>query len=119
VTRADVFAPPLPGIDFLYLGFPGALIVGGATIAAAIVVFRFLRRRKIHGCLSVAAAVLVFTVADCASYVIGLNESSARKRDRRERWEREAEEQAAAAASASASSPASASAMPGPSASAR
>jgi hypothetical protein len=98
VTRADVFAPPIPGIDFLYLGLPLGLVVGAGVVAATVGVFVLLKRRKVHGCLALIAAGLIFLAGDCTSYLVGLNESSKRKRERRlEREEqREREERARA-----------------------
>jgi hypothetical protein len=98
VTRADVFAPPIPGVDFLYLG-PAGPFVGLAVVAATVALFWLLRRRKVHGCLAVVAAGVLFLVADCTSYVVGLDRSA---RDRRERREQRRAEQQAASASASA-----------------
>jgi hypothetical protein len=100
MTYADVFPPPpIPGIDFLYLGSPAGPVIGLAAAAATVALFRLLRRRNVHGCLSLIAAGLVFLVADCTSYFVGLDRSSRARRERREeRWR----EQQAAAASASA-----------------
>jgi hypothetical protein len=83
-ARADVFLPPIPVLDFAYLGFPLGVVVAVAVMGAIIGLVGFLRRRKIHGCLVAVAALLLFMAADCTAYMVGLHESGEKRRRRRE-----------------------------------
>jgi hypothetical protein len=98
-TRADVFVPPIPGVDFFYLGSPWGPLVGVGVVAATVAAFVLLRRRKVHGCLAAIAALLIFLVGDCTSYIVGFGRWSREKRERRlereERREREEREERA------------------------
>jgi hypothetical protein len=87
-AHADMFPPPIPGIDFLHLGLPLGVVVGVAATAAAVAVFRLLRRRQVHRGLAFLAATLLFGAADCASYFAGLQQASTRRRERSQERER-------------------------------
>jgi hypothetical protein len=105
MARSDVFLPPIPGVDFLHLGIPVGPIVGLCVLAAAVALAMGLRRRKVHGCLAVLAAAVLFLVADCSAYLVGLDRASQRRHERRrEREERPVPREP----------PASSSAAPGP-----
>ena len=89
-ARADVFLPPIPGVDFLYLGSPIGPLVGLAVVAATVGLFIALQRRKVHGCLAVVAAAVLFLAGDCTAYLVGLDRAGRARRERRRQREEEA-----------------------------
>jgi CDP-diglyceride synthetase len=84
LARTDVIFPPIPVVDFTYLGFPLGLVALVVAVGATVGLVVFLRKRRIHGCLVAVAAVMLFMAVDCTAYFVGLREIGEKRRQRRE-----------------------------------
>jgi hypothetical protein len=78
-----MFPPPIPVLDFFFAGVPLGPAIGLVAITAAVLLSVALKRRKVHGCLTVLLPALLFFAADCTAWVVALHNSSEARRQRR------------------------------------
>jgi hypothetical protein len=85
-SLADVFVPPIPGLDFFHLGGVEGFIAVAAALIGSALVYQWLCKKIKRG-FALAIAVGLFLTADCTAYTIG----RASQRAHRERQRLEAE----------------------------
>ncbi len=100
---ADVFVPPVPGLDFFHLGGVQGFVAVAAALIGAALVYRWLSKKVKKG-LALAIAVGLFLAADCTAYTIG--RASQRADRERERLESELRHLAAGTSARPSASPA-------------
>jgi hypothetical protein len=72
-AHADVAPPPTLVADYLWLGLPLGPIAGLALLAAAVVLYRHLRRRGRGRLAAAVVGVAVFVAGNVVCYVLALS----------------------------------------------
>jgi hypothetical protein len=85
-SLADVFVPPVPGLDFFHLGGVEGFIAVAAALIGSALVYQWLKKKIKRG-FALAIALGLFLAADCTAYTVG--RASQRAYRERERLEAE------------------------------